>query len=216
MITKYRYKYPEINFNFSNLSKWEIEFDLIFDDDIDFVDNPNSFDDFYLLKTIHYKSLEKNICYAPKFPFSRVCFQPKLKGKNKWFFLEKKNTKVEVNDLPDLISCNAFTYLHPKERNWFLHKNCSFTDDDCTKVDWINWSNYGFIYFYLEFLFYYKLICELIKMEVENRNLEISTYDDWKNIIIEQIKFDGKYKLSENQFEELTKNFMRDFIYLWD
>ena len=217
MILKYIYKFPTISFNFENDSKWEILFDVILPESVDFSDKPNMFDDYYLLKIKSFYSIADEKVYLPKYAYLRVCFQPKLFGKNKWFHVENKNEKIKIEDLPDLIDCSVNSYLHPKERNWFLYKNCGFTNEDYSKVDWKNWDKHGFCYFLLDITFYYKLVCELIRIEVLNRNLKVNSVDEWASIIKEQIIFDGKYnKLTDNQFNDLKNNFMRDFLYLWD
>lgn len=217
MILKHIYRYPTINFGFEGDSKWEIDFDVILPEDVDFVDNPGLFDDYYLLRIKAFRSKVNGNEYLPKYTYIRVCFQPKIKGKNKWQHIEDRNETIKIEDLPSLIDCSVNSHQSPKERNWFLYKNCGFAEVDYEKIEWKNWKNYGFCYFLLETTLYYMLVCELLQIEVSNRKLKMQSSKDWEALIKEQIIFDGRYgKLTDKQFEDLANNFMRDFLYLWD
>lgn len=209
---QYFFKYPEIKFNFSGIiNSWQIELSIILPKEIiSFEEN-----DYYILKIENINSILYNDDYVINFPFIRTNILPNVKGKNKWILNKEEITSIKIQDLPDIIECSLNTYEHPSKRNWFVHKNCGFTNQDYSKIDWELWDNYGYLIQYSEVTLYFRFLCELLKLEVDKRGVQVYNFEDWISIIKEQILYDNKFKLKERHINELCEDYARDFLYIW-
>lgn len=210
---QYLFKYPEIKFNFNGIeNSWEMELLIILPEEINYF----QVNDYFVLKieNIHSKlyNVDSNLI---KFPFIRTNLIPKLKGNNRWTMISEEITLYKIKDLPDIIECSLNSHEHPSKRNWFIHKNCGFTEEDYSKINWQLWDKFGYLIQYSDIILYFRFFCDLLKIEINKREIQIDSFEDWIFIIKAQIVYDNKFKLKDEHIDLLCEDFARDFLYVW-
>lgn len=139
-----------------------------------------------------------------------------LRGKYKCKVLHEKSCELKISDFPDMIDCSLNTQVHPKERNWWLVKNCGLIDVDDMDINWEVWKEYDIMWECESVLLYYKILAELTYSEMNKIGVHLASFLEWKELIAFQYSMNNYYYYNYNFLNNLQDNYLRDILRLWD
>lgn len=171
-----------------------------------------------LLKVPKIKKLKNLIYEECKNDYSILIYvdEIKLTGKHKWRLISEDACKVTVSDLPDLIECSLNVFDHPKKRNWFLVKNCGFTEEENIRVDWHVFESLEMFDLLVDTRLYYKLLVESTLVELSQNKIIYNSITELEEIIYNQYILNGHYKMKPEYFKQIQEDFLKDISKLWD